>query len=124
MAQDRAWLHKSADYINMNEKYMLYCLEKMKKICLPFVIFHYLKEIITKSRTTGLREGKKPPMYIPFGRLISDILVESRLVEDLISAGCTEDLTETTGEVLDARNMKKIGAITEITVDPVPEDPK
>src|ERR1044072_6372397 len=28
----------SADYINMNQKYMLYCLEKMKKICLPFVI--------------------------------------------------------------------------------------
>src|ERR1044072_3740573 len=112
----------SADYINMNQKYMLYCLEKKKKISLPFVIFHYLKEIISKSRTTGRREGKKPPMYIPFGRLISDILVESGLVADLIAAQCTEDLTETTGEVLDARNMKKIGAITDVKVDPEPED--
>jgi hypothetical protein len=111
-------LSNSADYINMNQKYMLYCLDKKKKISLPFVIFHYLKEIISKSRTTGLREGKKPPMYIPFGRLISDILVESGLVEDLIQAQCTEDLKETTREVLDARNMKKIGAITYIIVDP------
>jgi hypothetical protein len=107
----------------MNQKYMLYCLEKKKKMCLPFVIFHYLKELITKSRTTGLREGKKPPMYIPFGRLISDILIESGLVGNLIQAQCTEDLKETTGEVLDARNMKKIGALTDIIVDPEPEDP-
>src|ERR1044072_5935502 len=41
----------SADYINTNQKYMLYCLKK-KKVCLPFIIFHYLKETITKSRTT------------------------------------------------------------------------
>src|ERR1044072_7985349 len=66
----------SADYINTNQKYMLYCLIKKKKICLPFIIFQYLKESTIKSRTTS-GENKKMIRYIPFGRLMSDILVES-----------------------------------------------
>src|ERR1044072_8578145 len=114
----------SADHINMNQKYILYCLDRKKKVSLPFIIFHYLKEILFKSRTTGGREVKKPPMYIPFGRLISDILVESKLVEDLINVGWTKDLTETTGDVLDARHIKNIKAIPNVTVDPVSENPE
>src|ERR1044072_1976751 len=94
-------------------------------MCLPFIIFHYQKETINKSRTTRPREGKKPPIhYIPFGRIITDILIESGLVKTLIEAQCTEDLVATTGEVLDASNLKRMGALKEIKVDPVPEDPK
>src|ERR1044072_8396621 len=114
----------SADHINMNQKNMLYCLDRKKKLSLPFIIFYYLKEILYKSRTAGGRQVKKPPMYIPFGRLISDILVESKLVEDLINVGCTKDLTETTDDVLDARNMKNIKAIPTVTVDPASDDPQ
>src|ERR1044072_5261006 len=68
----------SADYININQKYMLYCLMKHKKLCLPFIIFQYLKEVIIKSWTTTAGVGKKIPHYIPFGRILSDILVENR----------------------------------------------
>ena len=114
----------SADYINTNQKYMLYCLKKGKKLCLPFIIFHYLKEIITKSRTTTAREGKKIPHYIPFGRILSDILVESGLVDALRDAQCTEDLVTTAGDTLDARNLKKMGVLEQVSVDPTPEAPE
>ena len=116
--------NSSADYININQKYMLYCLKKHKKICLPFIIFEYLKHLITKSRTTTAGQGKKLPHYIPFGRILSDILVESGLVDDLRDAQCTEDLVTSTGDTLDARNLKNMGVLEEIAVDPASEDPK
>ena len=114
----------SADYINTTQKYMLYCLKKNKKLCLPFIIFQYLKKSITNTRTTATGESKNIPRYIPFGRILSDILIENGLVNDIREAQCTEELAESTGEVLDARNLKKMGALEEISVDPVPEDPK
>ena len=65
----------SADYINTNQKYMLYCLKKHKKLCLPFIIFEYLKDLINKSRTTA--GNKRVLKSIPFSRLLSDTLRES-----------------------------------------------
>src|ERR1044072_6428156 len=98
---------------------MLYCLKKHKKLCLPFIIFEYLKELINKSRITA--GNKKVLNYIPFGRLLSDILVESGIVDALRDAQCTEDLTTSVGDVLDARNLKKMGVLEKITVYPIPE---
>src|ERR1044072_2641702 len=103
---------------------MLYCLKKHKKICLPFIIIEYLKHLITKSRTTTAGQGKKLPHYIPFGRILSDILVENGLVDELKDAQCTEDLVTSTGDTLDARNLKNMGVLEEIAVDPVSEDPE
>src|ERR1044072_4107162 len=105
----------SADYININQKYYLYCLKKGKKLCLPFILFHYLKKSIISTRTTASGEDAKKPRYVPFGRLLSDILIESGLVHDLRNAQCTDELKETIGEVLDAKNMKKMGILEEIT---------
>jgi hypothetical protein len=36
----------SSDYINANQKYMLYYLMKHDRICLPSIIFYYLRESI------------------------------------------------------------------------------
>src|ERR1044072_4293429 len=116
--------NSSADYINTNQKNMLYCLKKHTKLCLPFIILQYLKYVINKSRTTTAGEGKKLPHYIPFGRILSDILVENGLVDDLRDAQCTEDLVASTGDTLDARNLKKMGVLEEIAVDPESEDPE
>src|ERR1044072_4946405 len=71
----------SADFININQKYYLYCLKKGKNLSLPFIIFHYLKKSITATRTTASGEDAKKPRYVPFGRLLSDILIESGLVQ-------------------------------------------
>src|ERR1044072_2560034 len=114
----------SADYINVNQKYYLYCLKKGKKLCLPFIIFHYLKKSIAATRTTASGEDKKKPRFVPFGRLLSDILTENGLVQTLRDAQCTTELKETTGEVLNSKNMKKISILEEVTIDPELEDSK
>ena len=98
----------SSDYINANQKYMLYYLMKHEKICLPSILFYYLRDSIPKTRTTA-NEGKKVPTCIPFGRLLSDIFVENGLVAFLEEAQFTQDLQASVGEVLNARNLKNMG---------------
>ena len=78
--------------------------------------------MVQKTRTTA-NEEKKVVSYIPFGRLISDILVENGLVKFLEEeAEYTQDLTASVGDVLDARNLKKMGIVKSIIVDPIPAD--
>ncbi|XP_057452273.1 uncharacterized protein LOC130744096 [Lotus japonicus] len=73
----------SPDYINFNQKVMLY-----------FIKAH------------------KPTIkYIPFGRLLSDIFIESKLIEALTKAGCSEDLSTTVGDALAPTSMEKMGLI-------------
>src|ERR1044072_9088430 len=110
----------SSDYINANQKYIMYYLIKHEKICLPSLLFQYLRDMVQKTRTTA-NEDKKVVSYIPFGRLISDILVENGLVKFLEEeARYTEDLVASMGDVLDARNLRKMGIVQSIIVDPIP----
>lgn len=46
---------------------------------LPLVLFKYLMETLKEMRDTCQKSRK----WIPLGRLISDILVKSKLVEEL-----------------------------------------
>jgi hypothetical protein len=97
---------------------MLYYLMKHCQICLPFLLFNHLKESIRKTRTTAL-EKKKIPTYIPFGRLLSDIFVESELVKILEEdAKMTEDLTLGYGEALNAKNLRNMGILEKVKVPP------
>lgn len=62
------------DYINNNQKYMLYYLPKGTKMNLPSILFKYLREVVKETRNGGCKQRK----WIPLGRLISDILIESK----------------------------------------------
>src|ERR1044072_5321002 len=99
---------------------MLYYLMKPEKICLPYILFYYLRDAIQKTRTTA-NENKKVPNYIPFGRLLSDIFVENGLVSFLEEAQFTQDLEASVGDVLNAKNLKNMGILKTITVDPTAE---
>src|ERR1044072_3358218 len=91
----------AADYVNNLQKYMLYCLCTDQKICLPYIIFQHLRECINSSRTTSkMKDKKRKIKYIPFGRLISGLMTQNGLIQDIINTGLTEDLTETIGDVL------------------------
>src|ERR1044072_2637455 len=114
----------STDYINANQKYMLYYLITHDKICLPSLLFYYLRDMVQKIRTTA-NEEKKVVSYIPFGIVISNILVENGLVKFLEEeARYTEDLVASVGDILDAKNLKKMGIVQYIIVDPVPASPQ
>lgn len=56
--------------------------------------------------------------YIPLGRLISDVLIESGLVDHLIQFKLMEDVMIDTGRPLDARNLKSMGILNQVRVKP------
>lgn len=60
----------------------------------------------------------KPKNYIPLGRLIYDVLIESGLVYHLISLNMMKDVTVDMGKPLNAKNLKNMGLIDKVRVKP------
>jgi hypothetical protein len=60
----------------------------------------------------------KPRNYIPLGRLISDFLIESRLVDHLLKLRLMEDVTIDVGKPLNAKNLKSMGILDQVKVKP------
>lgn len=73
----------SAGYFNVNHKYMLYYIHSHQKMNISSSLFHYLKDAIKTNRTNVI-QSKKTENYIPIGRLLPDVFVESVLVDFLI----------------------------------------
>lgn len=69
-----------ADYINGDQQYALYYIATEKKVNLHSLLFQYLRDMV---KGTGDRSNKKRN-WIPLGRLISDMLMESKLIDSLI----------------------------------------
>ena len=69
----------------------MFFLEKGYKLALPAILFKFLRDSIRETRTgTTSKKGR----FIPNGRLISDLLVENGLVDDLLISGLTEELVK------------------------------
>lgn len=103
----------SSGYINTDQKCILYCLHKGLKLNLPSLLFKYLRDSVRDTRN-----NMKPRKYIPLGRLISDVLIESGLVDHLISLNMMEDVTVDVGKPLNRRNLKSIGLTDRVKVKP------
>lgn len=72
---------------------MLFLLEKGGKLGLSSLIFKFIRNSIRESRTGGSSK-KARRKFIPNGRLISDILVESGVVDDLLVSGFIKELVK------------------------------
>lgn len=103
----------SSDYINTCQKIMLFLMEKGVKLGLPSLIFKFIRDSIRESRTGGSSK-KARSKFIPNDRLISDILVESGVVDDLLVSGLTKELVKDVVEVLWGKNLKSMGLISKI----------
>lgn len=79
----------SSDYINTCQKFMLFCLEKGVKMGLPSILFKFMRDSNRESKTGGSSKKTKSK-FIPNDRLISDILMENGLVDDLLVSGLTK----------------------------------
>ncbi|XP_057452468.1 uncharacterized protein LOC130744297 [Lotus japonicus] len=93
------------DYLNATQKVIMYYISRGEPVCLPFLLFNYLKECVEKSRTTG-GENKRSISYIPYGRLLSDIFTQNRLVKALFDLGLHDDLAMTIGDPLRLNRRK------------------
>lgn len=89
----------SYDYVNTRQKHMLFFLEKGLKLALPSILFKFIRDSIRESKT-GSSSKKGKGKFIPNGCLISDILVENGLVDDLLVSGLTDELVKDYGKVL------------------------
>ncbi|KAI5429355.1 hypothetical protein KIW84_034094 [Lathyrus oleraceus] len=103
----------SSNYINADQKCILYCIHKGVKICLPALLFRYLRDSVRETRN-----NMKLRSYIPLGRLLSDVFIENGLVDHLEKAKLMQDLVIDTGRPLNARNLKSMGIIKKIQVRP------
>lgn len=103
----------SSDYINPDQKCILYCLHKGLKLNLAALLFKYPMDSIRDTRN-----NMKPITYIPLGRLISDVLIESDLVDHVIHHNLMEDVIVDIGRPLNSRNLKSMGIIEKVLVKP------
>lgn len=100
----------SSDYINTNQKYMLFYIYSGSKMNLPSILFKYLREIIKKTRNGT----PKPRKWISLGRLISYVLFESKLVLTLIDVGLTKEVDIDIRKTFKGKNLKNISLITDV----------
>ncbi|XP_057452570.1 uncharacterized protein LOC130744398 [Lotus japonicus] len=54
------------DYLNATQKVIMYYISKGEPVCLPFLLFNYLKECVEKSRTTAIetKRSKGDPITL------------------------------------------------------------
>ncbi|XP_050915941.1 uncharacterized protein LOC127131041 [Lathyrus oleraceus] len=104
----------SFDYINTDQKCILYCVHKGLKLNLPALLFKYLRDSAKDTRN-----NMKPKTYIPLGRIIFDVLIESGLMDHLIHHNLIEDVTVDIGRPLNALNLKSMGVIEKVRAKPI-----
>ena len=73
----------------------------------------YLRDSVRDTRS-----NMKPKSYIPLGRLISEVMIESGLVNHLISLNLMEDVTVDVRKPLNWRNLKSMWLIDKVRVKP------
>lgn len=100
----------SADYINADQKYMLYYFAKGVKMNLPSILFKYWRERVKEIRNSGSKHRK----CIPLGRMILDIHVEIKLVAKLEEMNFRDDLYTEVGKYFNRKNLKNIIMIINI----------
>src|SRR4051812_36867744 len=72
----------SSSYISPTHKYTLFCIGKKIEINISHILFENLKTSIFESREDERAKYPHiPRTTIPFGRMISDILIESKVVD-------------------------------------------
>lgn len=103
----------SSDYINTDQKYILYHLSSGTKMNLCSILFKYLRKLVKETRDGS----PKPIKWIPLGSLIFDILFESKLVQTLIEVGLTKEVEFHIGNTFNGRNLKNISLIS-FVIDP------
>ncbi|XP_058760167.1 uncharacterized protein LOC131633470 [Vicia villosa] len=110
----------SATYVNQDQKYVLFCIRKGMRVNLPHILFQHLKTIVEESRD---EERKKHPKLkknsIPFGRMISDILTESGLLDTLRAEGSSHNLSATHGSILNAQSLRRMQLIEKVITPPI-----
>lgn len=74
------------------------------------LLFQYLREMVKETRDGS----KKMRNWIPLGRLILDILMESKLIDSLTKAKITKGMEPRVRKMFNAISLKNMGIISEV----------
>src|ERR1044072_3426245 len=115
-------LNLLSENLNADQKYFIYHIKNKDKLCLHAILFLHLKFSIQDSRTTADNDKEKI-LYIPFGRIISEILVENGIIEHLGEEEALNsiDLTPGFGDTFNGKNLKEMEVIEDILTEPPSE---
>ncbi|XP_058733234.1 uncharacterized protein LOC131604836 [Vicia villosa] len=109
----------SPNYVNKDQQDILYCIGKQDKVDLPYIIFNHMWNHVKDSREQArLKSSKYKRNFIPFGRIITDLLVQTGLVGDLEKAGIIKDPFAMCGSTMNAHTLKKMNLIETIVTSP------
>ena len=78
------------------------------------MLFNHLRTSVKETREEECTKRD----WIPLGRLISDILIENKLIDHLTEAQEISTLEATVGKQLNAKNLKKMKIIENIKKEP------
>src|SRR3954462_691137 len=106
-----------ADFVNTEQKYILYCIATQKKVDVIYIIFNHMWNAVRDSRNAF---RVKKCTIIPFGRIITNLLVHSKIVENLEAEGTIKDLVVYTGSCSNALTLRKMSVIDAIIKTPQP----
>lgn len=81
---------------------------------LPTILFQHLRDIVRDTR----HGSKRTKIYIPMGRMISYVLMESQLIESLTYDQFCKGMEPLTGRMLNAKVLKNMRIITEMVGPP------
>ncbi|XP_058759910.1 uncharacterized protein LOC131633216 [Vicia villosa] len=90
----------------------MYCIGTQKKVDVTYIIFNHLWNAVRDYRDES--RTKKKGIVIPFGRIITNLLVQTKMVEELETAGVIKDPYTIIGSTLNATSLRKMGLIQAI----------
>src|SRR4051812_17260041 len=94
----------------------MYCLGTQKKVDVTYIIFKHMWNAVEDSRDENM---KKKITVIPFGRIITNLLVQTKMVDVLEKARIVKDPYTIIGSVLNGHTLRKMGIIQ--AIDPAPK---
>lgn len=92
----------------------MYYISSRIRMNLPPILLKYMRELVKETRNGGAIIRK----WIPIGRLIPDVLVESKLVETLQRLNVTKVIVTNVGKIFNKRNLKNMYLISKV-IDPL-----
>src|SRR4051812_41458627 len=105
----------SSSYSSPDHKYTLFCIGKKIEINISHILFENLKTSIFESREDERAKYPHiPRTTIPFGRMISDILIESKVLDSIRKLNASHFLGVVQGPIFNGVDLFRLELIKNV----------
>src|SRR3954471_13035659 len=108
----RKKLFSSSAYISPDHKYTLFCIGRKIELNISHILFENLKTSIFESREEERAKYPHiPRKTIPFGRMISDNLIESKLLDSIRTLDASHFIGVVQGPIFNGVDLSRLELI-------------